>query len=68
MDSRDLTAAIFAGNDVAMQWYALTHNVPMPGAGTIQVQHTPQGSSLQLGAGGLVLIGLVVIGAIIVLK
>jgi hypothetical protein len=66
MDARDLSQAIFAGNDIAMQWYGLTHQVAVPGAGTITVN--PERGSVQVGSGVLVIIGLLVVGAIFLLK
>ena len=69
MDTSDLTSAIFAGNDMAMQWWALTHQTALPSPGTVVLQPTSRGgSSLQIGSGALLLIALVVIGGVILLK
>ncbi len=31
MDDTDWAQVIMSGNEVAMQWYALTHDQPLPG-------------------------------------
>lgn len=66
MNASDLSQAIFAGNDIAMQWYGLTHQVSIPGPGTVTVN--PQSGSVQVGSGILVLVAIVAIGAIFLLK
>jgi hypothetical protein len=66
MDARDLSQAIFAGNDIAMQWYGLTHQVTIPNAGTVTVN--PNSGTVQVGSGILVLIALVVVGGFFLLK
>ena len=66
MTASDLSQAIFAGNDIAMQWYGLTHQVAIPGAGTVTVN--PESGSVQVGSGILVLGALLIIGAIFMLK
>ena len=66
MTASELGQAIFAGNDVAMQWYALTHQVTVPGPGTISV--SPESGSVQVGSGILVLAALLVLAAIFLLK
>jgi hypothetical protein len=65
MSSEDLGRAIFAANDVALQWYALTHQTTVPGApGTVTI--TPTGATF--GSGTLILAGLLIVGLVIVLK
>jgi hypothetical protein len=66
MTASDLSQAIFAGNDIAMQWYGLTHQVAIPNAGTVTVN--PNTGSVQVGSGILILVGLLAIGAIFLLK
>jgi len=66
MTASDLSQAIFAGNDIAMQWYGLTHQVAVPGPGTITVN--PERGSVQVGSGVLIIVGLLVIGAVFLLK
>lgn len=66
MNASDLSQAIFAGNDIAMQWYALTHQVTIPGPGTITVN--PERGSVQVGSGVLVIVALLAVGAIFLLK
>jgi hypothetical protein len=66
MTADQVGQAIFAGNDVMMQWYALTHQVTIPGPGTITMN--PESGSLQVGSGILVLGALLVIGAIFLLR
>lgn len=70
MDRSDLGQAIYAGNDIAMQWYALTHQVVTPGVGTLTMQTNPDTgrTSLQVGSGALVLVGLALVAAVLILK
>lgn len=65
MTQQELAAAIFAANDVALQWYAVTHNQPVAGApGTITV--SPRGATF--GSGTLVLAGLALLAVVFLLK
>jgi hypothetical protein len=66
MTGSDLGKAIFAGNDIAMQWYALTHQVQIPGPGTVTVN--PNSGTVQVGSGILVLIALIAVGGFFLLK
>jgi len=70
MTGRELAAAIFAGNDVARQWYAVTHQTAIPGApGSVVVQTPPGGGlSATFGSGTLLLVGIVALGAIFLLR
>jgi len=70
MTSRELAAALFAGNDIALQWYAVTHNTQIPGAAGSVVVQTPPGGGLSatFGSGTLLLVGIVVLGAVFLLK
>jgi hypothetical protein len=66
MTASDLSKAIFAGNDIAMQWYGLTHQVTIPNAGTVTVN--PNSGTVQVGSGILVLIALIAVGGFFLLK
>jgi hypothetical protein len=66
MTASELSQAIFAGNDIAMQWYGLTHQVAIPGAGTMTIN--PESGSVQVGSGILILGGLLLLAAIFLLK
>jgi len=70
MTSQDVARAIFAGNDVAMQWYALTHQTAIPGAAGTVVVTSPEsgGFSASFGSGTLLLIGAAIIGLVLILK
>ena len=57
--SDDVIAAIMAGNDVAMQWYALTHDQPLPDTqGGVFISP----SSMRIGASSQTLVLLVLGG------
>lgn len=67
MTTADVQHAIFAGNDIAMQWYALTHPT-QPGMGGVVLQPLPGGgSSLQIGSSTMLVIGALVLVAAVVL-
>ena len=69
MTQSDLARAIFAGNDVAMQWYALTHQTQVPGPGTVNIATPPGGGiNATFGSGTLVLVALGLIALIYALK
>jgi hypothetical protein len=70
MTAQELSAAIFAGNDVALQWYAVTHNTAIPGApGSVVVQTPPGGGlSATFGSGTMLLVGVIAIAAIFLLR
>jgi len=70
MTSQELAAAIFAGNDVALQWYAVTHNQAIPGApGTVVLQTPPGGGlSASFGSGTMLLVGVAIIALVFILK
>lgn len=62
--SDDLAAAIMAGNDAAMQWYALTHQTTIPvNPNQPIVEYSPgSGPRVALGNYGLLIIGAILIG------
>lgn len=70
MTSQELAAAIFAANDVALQWYAVTHQTAVPGtAGSIVVQTPPGGGiSASFGPGTLLLVGVALVAAVFIFK
>lgn len=68
--SSDLANAIMMGNQVALQWYAVTHQTAIPGTpGSVVISPTSGGGySASFGSGSLLIVGLLVVGAIILLK
>ena len=70
MTQDSLSRAIFSANDVALQWYAVTHNMAVPGSPGSVVVSTPQGGGLSasFGSGTLLLVGLVIVAAVLILK
>lgn len=68
MERDTVVGAIMAGNEAAMQWYAMSHQVPLPapqyGTG---VSLGPTGLNATVGSGGLLIVGLIVVGAIVLL-
>lgn len=69
MERSDVVAAIMAGNEAAMSWYAMTHNVPLPapqyGTG---ISVGPTGVNATIGGSGLAILALVIIAAVIVMN
>lgn len=59
MERKDVLDAIMLGNDVAMQWYALTHDMPLPGTGgTVYVPPGPNTTGrLQISTGTILVLG-----------
>lgn len=69
MTKDDLLSAIGAGNDVAMQWYALTHQQTLPSATSIIAQRNAAGqASLQIGSGTIVLLGLAIVAVVLIVN
>lgn len=68
MTREDLGSAIYAANDIGMQWYALTHQVAQPGIGTMTYRTNGDSSSVQLGSGALVVIGLAVVAVVLLAR
>jgi hypothetical protein len=67
----EMLQAIMAGNEVALQWYAVTHGQQLPAApGSVSVYRPPGGTgwSASFGSGTLVIGALVIIGLVIVFK
>lgn len=66
----DLATAIMLGNQVALQWYAVTHNTAIPGTpGSVVISPTSSGGySASFGSGSLLIIGLLIVGAIVLMK
>jgi len=70
MTQGELTHAIFAANDVALQWYAVTHQQAIPGAPGTVVVSTPPGGGLGMtfGSGTMVLAVIAIVAAVLILK
>lgn len=66
MDRSNVLDAIMLGNDVAMQWYALSHDIPAPNQGGIVYQ--PTSGRFQASSGTILVIGGLLIGAYLLLK
>lgn len=68
MTRQELAAAIFAANDVALQWYQATHS-DAPAAGRVIIAPQPGGGlSASFGSGTLVLVGVALIAVVVLLK
>lgn len=66
MNSQDLQNAIFAGNNIALEWYLVTHpqaHPPGVPAGTIAI--TPTSASL---GSGIILLALGVVALLVLSK
>jgi len=70
MTSQELSHAIFAANDVALQWYAVTHQTAIPGAPGTVVIGTPPGGGLSatFGSGTMLLIGVALLAVVFLVK
>jgi len=70
MTSGELTRAIFTANDVALQWYAVTHQTAVPGAPGSVVMTSPPGGgfSATFGSGTLVLAALGLLAVVFIMK
>ncbi len=68
MNSQDVSRIVMAGNDIALQWYALTHDRELP-TGSIVVSPTGSGGvSASFSPGTLMLAGLVIVAAVLIFK
>lgn len=70
MTQQELAGAIFAANDIALQWYAVTHQQAVPGTpGSIVVSRPPDGGfSASFGSGTLLLVGAVILAVVLLAK
>ena len=69
MTTQDLQQAIFAGNDIAMQWYALTHQQTGAQQQSVIVRPNPLGGgSATFSTGTLVIAGIAIIAAVYLLR
>jgi hypothetical protein len=66
MEARDVSDVIMLGNDIAMQWYALTHDTPLPQP--VMIPGTGIPTQVYTQTTQLMLIGLVVVAAVIILR
>ena len=70
MTQQELAAAIYAANEIGLQWYAATHQTAIPGTpGSVVVtQPAGGGFSASFGSGTLLLAAAVIIAAVLLLK
>lgn len=70
MTQQELAAAIYAANDIGLQWYAVTHQTQVPGTpGSIVVQRPSDGGfSATFGSGTLLLVAAAIVAAVLILK
>jgi len=68
MTSAELGSAIYAANDVALQWYLATHPTA-PAGDRVVIQPTAGGGlAASFGSGTLLLVGVAIIAAVVLLK
>jgi hypothetical protein len=68
MTSQDVSRIVMAGNDIAMQWYALANDRQMP-TGSITVAPTGSGGiSASFSPGTLLVFGAVIVAAVLIFK
>jgi hypothetical protein len=68
MTSQDVSRIVMAGNDIALQWYALTHDRELP-TGSISITPTGSGGvSATFAPGTMLLMAAVVVAAVLIFK
>jgi len=68
MTSQELGAAVYAANDIALQWYLATH-ATAPAADRVVIQPVAGGGlAASFGSGTMLLVGVAIIAAVVLLK
>lgn len=70
MTREDMMVGVMAANDIALQWYAITQDKPLPGrtGGSVVLSSSPGGVSATFGGGTLLLAALAIVAVVYAIK